>query len=78
MSKEKLVSLDESIARDLEYIAAESDCSISTVVDDLIKQSGGREGAAIYCYHAHHAPQDDLDTEQKPVLPELDALVSED
>lgn len=78
MGKEKLLAVEESLARELEEICAESECSLNVVLRDLIDYIGGKDMATIQIYHQHHKPKDD-DVEPPVVInPESFALFSED
>lgn len=78
MGKEKLLSVEESLAQELEAISAESECSLNVVLRDLIEHMGGKEGAIINIFHKHHEPQDDDVVPPLVINPEPFVLSSDD
>lgn len=74
---QELVSIGVSTARDLEFLVKESECSLDTVLADLITHMGGKELAAIKIYHRHHDAVDTLEP-LPPVLVETQSLNSDE
>jgi hypothetical protein len=74
---QELIGVSASTARELEYLARESECSVDTVLAELIAHMGGKELAAIKIFHRHHDPVDTLEP-LPPVLVETQSLNSDE
>lgn len=74
---ETLLSVRSDVAKTLDTICGESECDLTTVLNDMIAHMGGPEGAIIQIYHAHHAPQDD-DTLPEPLVDPEPAFFGDD
>lgn len=75
---EKLISVRSEIAQDLEEICSECECDMNTVLTDLMNAMGGKDGAIIKIYHAHHAAQDDDELPDPLFHSEQEVLMDEE
>jgi hypothetical protein len=75
---EKLISVRGDIAQDLEDICSESECDLNTVLTDMMNAMGGKDGAVIKIYHAHHAAQDDDETPEPLFHPEQEVRMDDE